>query len=341
MESLYISQQGCYVSLRQGCVLVKQGKTVLHSAQLPLLEQVLVFGQAQLTTQLIRACLDRGISIAYLSRMGRCYGRVVPIAGGYRALARQQYSLPGAVRLRIAQQIVGAKLKNCRVILQRQLRQRAAAGLSGAGLSGAGLTAAIAQLQQAAAQAAEATTTEQLMGYEGAGAAAYFNGFGDCLAGSEFVWTGRSRRPPLDPVNAMLSFGYQVVWNHLLCLIELQGLDPYEACLHQGGERHPALASDLIEVFRAPIVDSLVLYLVHRRMVDAAADFVFPATGGCFLNESGRKKFLLALVGRMEEAVQVAPGVMGPRWETLNRQVKLYRQVVMDGARAYEPFRIR
>jgi CRISP-associated protein Cas1 len=331
MESLYISQQGCYVSLRQGCVLVKQGQTVLQSAQLPMLEQVLVFGQSQLTTQLIRACLDRSISIAYLSRMGRCYGRILPIMGGYRALARHQYGLPEALRLAIARQIVGAKLKNCRVILQRQQRRQATAGLG----------AAIAQLQQAVEQAARATSTEQLMGYEGAGAAAYFGSFGDCLTGSEFVWEGRSRRPPLDPINAMLSFGYQVLWNHLLCLIELRGLDPYEACLHQGGERHPALASDLIEVFRAPIVDSLVLYLIHRRMVNAVDDFVFPATGGCFLNESGRKKLLLALIGRMEESVQVAPGVMAPRWDTLNRQVKAYRQVVLDHSQGYEAFRIR
>jgi hypothetical protein len=74
MQSLYVSQQGCYVSLRQDCVLVKQGKTVVQEAQLPMLEQILIFGQSQLTTQLIRACLFRSIPIVYLSRMGRCMG---------------------------------------------------------------------------------------------------------------------------------------------------------------------------------------------------------------------------------------------------------------------------
>ena len=331
MESLYISQQGCYVSLKQDCVLVKQGKTVLQEAQLPMLEQIFVFGQSQLTTQLIRSCLFRSIPIVYLSRMGRCYGRVLPITGGYRSLARQQYALSATTRLEIARQIVGVKLKNSRVILQRQHRRQESAELLGA----------ITQLAQLAQQATQATSIEQLMGYEGAGAASYFGVFSACIDSPDFAWTGRSKRPPGDPMNAMLSFGYQVLWNHLLSLIELQGLDPYEACLHQGSERHPALASDLIEVFRAPIVDSLVLYLVNRRMVNAVDDFDFPAVGGCYLNESGRKKLLTAMIGRMEEKMQVAPGVTAPRWELLNQQVKRYRQAVIQMSPDYESYQIR
>jgi CRISP-associated protein Cas1 len=179
------------------------------------------------------------------------------------------------------------------------------------------------------------------MGYEGAGAASYFGVLGACIDNPDFVWVGRSKRPPGDPMNAMLSFGYQVVWNHLLSLIELQGLDPYAACLHQGSERHPALASDLIEVFRAPIVDSLVLYLVNRRMIDAHADFEFPVAGGCYLNESGRKKFLTALIQRLEERVQVTPESVGPRWEVLNRQVKVFRQFITQVSPTYEPYQIR
>ncbi|MBD2054635.1 CRISPR-associated endonuclease Cas1 [Oculatella sp. FACHB-28] len=331
MESLYISQQGCYVSLRQDCVLVKQGKTVLQEAQLPMLEQILVFGQSQLTTQLIRACLFRSIPIAYLSRMGRCHGRVLPVTSGYRALARQQYGLSSEVRLAIAKQIVSAKLKNSRVILQRQQRRH----------NNPALLEAINQLEQVAQQVQQAASTEQLMGYEGAGAASYFGAFGACIDHPEFVWVGRSKRPPGDPLNAMLSFGYQVLWNHLLSLIEIQGLDPYEACLHQGSERHPALASDLIEVFRSPIVDSLVLYLVNRRMVSVVDDFDFPATGGCYLNESGRKKLLIALIGRMEEQQQVSPGIRVPRWDLLNRQVKRFRQFITQTTQNYEPYRIR
>jgi CRISPR-associated protein Cas1 len=331
MQSLYVSQQGCYVSLRQDCVLVKQGKTVVQEAQLPMLEQILIFGQSQLTTQLIRACLFRSIPIVYLSRMGRCYGRVLPVTSGYRSLARQQYALSDEMRLAIARLIVAAKLKNSRVILQRQQRRQ----------GNAELLRAITYLAQLAQQVVQTTSIEQVMGYEGAGAASYFGVFGTCIDHPDFVWTGRSKRPPGDPVNAMLSFGYQVVWNHLLSLIEVQGLDPYEACLHQGSERYPALASDLIEVFRAPIVDSLVLYLVNRRMVDVTDDFDFSRDGGCYLNESGRKKLLTALIGRMEEQVQTATGGVAPRWDVLNGQVKRFRQFVSQVSLGYEPYQIR
>lgn len=310
---------------------MKQGRVVLQEAQLPMLEQILVFGQSQLTTQLIRACLFRSIPIVYLSRMGRCYGRVLPVTSGYRSLARQQYALSEAMQLTIAQQIVEAKLKNCRVILQRQHRPQDNVEVLGA----------IAQLAKLAQQAGQAATADQLMGYEGAGAASYFGVLGACIDNPDFAWTGRSKRPPGDPMNAMFSFGYQVLWNHLLRLIELQGLDPYVACLHQGNERHPALASDLVEVFRAPIVDSLVLYLVNRHMVSAIDDFDFPADGGCYLNESGRKKLLRALIGRMEEQVQGAGGVYIPRWDVLNQQVKLFRQCITHSSPVYEPYQIR
>ncbi len=113
------------------------------------------------------------------------------------------------------------------------------------------------------------------------------------ITNSDFVFVARSHRPLGNPVNALLSFGYHILWNHLLALIELKQLDPYQACLHQGSYRHAALASDLIKEFRAPIVDSLVLYLINRRLVDSDTDFAY-RNGGCYLNDAGRKKYLQA-----------------------------------------------
>jgi CRISP-associated protein Cas1 len=125
MRSLYISEQGCYVSLEQETIVVKQGKTVLGQVQILHLEQILVFGKSQITTQVIRTCLWRNIPIAYLSRMGYCYGRILPIERGYRQLSRYQQQLQDVERLLVARQIVQAKLKNSRVILQRQQRRQA------------------------------------------------------------------------------------------------------------------------------------------------------------------------------------------------------------------------
>ena len=122
-------------------------------------------------------------------------------------------------------------------------------------------------------------------------------------------------------------------------LIELQGLDPYYACLHQGSERHAALASDLVEEFRAPIVDSLVLYLINRRMMNIELDFE-PYGGGIYLSESGRKKYLRAFLQRMEERIQTDAGEQ-PRWDLLNQQVRAYKLFVYDPGRVYKPYLIR
>ncbi len=333
MSVLYVSQQGCWVSLAQESLLVKQQGAVLATVQLPLLEQVLVFGQSQLTTQAVRACLQRDIPIAYLSRLGWCYGRALAVSRGYRHLARYQQELSFGDRFAVARAIVRGKLHNSRVLLQRQQRRQggdreASRRDSRAALALSGLAALGEQLRAAG-------SVEQLLGLEGAGAASYFAALGECLAASEFVFRQRSRRPPGDEVNALLSFGYQVLWNHLLALLELQGLDPYQACLHQGSERHAALASDLIEEFRAPLVDALVLNLIHTRQVRRLDDFEW-RDGGCFLNDRGRRTFLRAWLRRMEEPL--ADGQ--PRWDLLGRQVRAYKRFVYQPATGYAPYRL-
>lgn len=254
----------------------------------------------------------------------------MPIERGYRQLSRYQQQLSMVERMITARAIVYAKLKNSRVMLRRQ-KQRRESEL---------LVRVVDSLDYLALQAKEADSIERLMGFEGAGAAQYFSAFAECLTHPEFVFTARTRHPPGNPVNAMLSFGYQVLWNHLLALIEIQGLDPYQACLHQGGERHAALASDLIEEFRAPMIDSLVLWLVNSKVMDAKQDFAY-RDGGCFLNDSGRNKYLKFFLQRMDEEIQTKAGDKQPKWDVLNQQVKAYKQFVYQPTQLYQPYQIR
>ncbi len=330
MRSLFISQPGCQLSLDQEMAVVKQGDMVLQRVQIPLLEQILVFGTSQLSTQLIRACLRQEVPIAYLSRMGYCYGRVVPIQQGYRQLVRRQQQLQAEELLGAARQIVRAKLRNSRVLLMRQQRRKPLEAVA----------AAIQVLEYLAEQALGAGSLSQVMGLEGAGAASYFPALGGCISNPDFSLTDRSRRPPGNPVNAVLSFGYQVLWNCLLTLLEIQGIDPYYGCLHQGSERHPALASDLLEEFRPGIVDSLMLQLVNGRVLKVGEDFEY-RQGGCFLGEGGRKKYLQAFVQRMEESVASSEDDREPRWHLLTQQIKAYKQFVYDPTLAYRPHLIR
>lgn len=124
MQTLYVSEQNCYVCLQKETLLVKQGETIYAEVQLPLLEQILIFGKSQLTTQVIRACLWRDIPIAYLSRMGYCYGRILPISRGYRQLSRYQQQLSPVEKLITARAMIKGKLKNSRVLLRRQRKKR-------------------------------------------------------------------------------------------------------------------------------------------------------------------------------------------------------------------------
>jgi CRISPR-associated protein Cas1 len=330
MTTVYISQQGCYLSLKQNLLLVSKNKEVISEVQLPLIEQILIFGKSQVTTQLIRACLSYNIPIAYLSRMGYCYGRLIALERGYRQLSRYQQQISFPEKLVVAKQLIKAKLSNSKTILRRQQKSKDSLNLS----------QNINIINYLIEQVKSAETLDKIFGYEGAGASAYFSGFGECITNPDFIFYARSRRPPLNPVNALLSFGYQVLWNHLLALIELQGLDPYSACLHQGSQRHAALASDLIEEFRSPIIDSLVLYIINRKFVSAKDDFTYK-NGGCYLNNDGRKKFLANFLQRMEELINTGKEEKQPRWDLLMRQVKRYKDFVYNPINGYEPYLIR
>jgi CRISPR-associated protein Cas1 len=169
--------QGCYVSLQKELLLVKQGQTLLQEVQLPLLEQVLIFGKSQVTTQAIRECLQRDIPIAYLSRMGYCYGRVMAIGRGYRQLARYQQQLSLMERLLIARQLVRAKILNGRTLLMRQARNRPLDALD----------SVVQNLGYLADRALLMPDVESLFGVEGAAAASYFSAFSDCLNRSDFA----------------------------------------------------------------------------------------------------------------------------------------------------------
>lgn len=262
--------------------------------------------------------------------MGYCYGRTIAIERGYRLLSRYQQQVEFYDKLLVAKAIIKAKLNNSKTILQRQLRKK----------ENLDLKDAINSLNYLQKKVNKAEQIDKLMGYEDAGAVTYFSAFGQCLNNSDFIFYSRSRRPPGNPINALLSFGYQVLWNHLLALIELQDLDPYYACLHQNSERHAALASDLIEEFRAGIVDYLVLYLVNKNIINGEEDFSF-RDGGCYLNNSSRKKYLQAFITRMEEIITNDHGNKEPRWDLLMQQVRKIKQFFYSPINSYQPYLLR
>jgi CRISPR-associated protein Cas1 len=294
MNVLYLLQQGTTLAISGEQLVIKRSQDILQSIQLPLLEYILLFGWVHITAPALRACLKSRVPITYLSRSGFCYGRSLPLDWNHLSLGDRQRAMPTTKSLEIARVMISAKLLNSRVLLLRQQRKRHSASLE----------LAINSLSYYSQQAKIAETPDKLRGYEGAGAACYYLAFAECLSQEDFKFLGRTRRPPTNPVNAMLSFGYQILWNHLLALVELQHLDPFCGVLHTAHHGHAALVSDLIEEFRAPIADSLVLWLINSKVINIDADFEY-RDRGCFLNESGKRKFLTAFVQRMEGKIQI------------------------------------
>jgi CRISPR-associated protein Cas1 len=317
MRSLYLLRSYGSAGLDGEQLVVRSGGEDHQRVPLPLLDQILVMGNLQLSTPLIRACLQRGIPVAYLSRHGWCYGRLQPVEGGYRHRGRHQLMLGEADRLAAATSLIAGKIANARVLLLR-LTRRDRRDL---------VASAIERLNWHREQVRKARSADRLRGLEGNAAHEYFTALGRLLEGDGFAFLGRHRRPPTTPFDALCGFGYAVLWNGLLTRIELQGLDPYEGVLHAGSARHAALVSDLIEPLRTLLVDPLNVWLIRTRRIRADQGFE-ARDGGIFLDESSRRLWLNSWSTSMAETVTLPDGQLGPRWELLDGLVRSFVRFV-------------
>lgn len=183
------------------------------------------------------------------------------------------------------------------------------------------------------------TTTEELMGYEGIISRVYFEALGKIVS-PEFAFTKRSKQPPLDLFNAMLGLGYSMLFNEIMAGAINAGLHPFVGCMHALKGCHPALISDLIEEWRAPIIDSLVLTLVKRNMIDPVEDFQY-TKGACYLNNEGRKIFLTAYNKKIKSSNQYMDREQTFR-ESIYTQCKSYASTIMNlDIDRYIPLEIR
>jgi CRISPR-associated endonuclease Cas1 len=191
--------------------------------------------------------------------------------------------------LAIAQELVAAKILNCRTLLRRNLADPGPEMLR--------------DLKDMAAQARRAESLESLLGVEGYAGRVYFGAFPDLFKkqGLAFDFEGRNRRPPLDPVNALLSFAYSMLTRDLTTVLQAVGFDPYQGYYHQPRYGRPALALDLMEPFRPLIADSTVLWSLNNGVV-GPEDFIM-AANACNLSDSGRKAFIQSYERRMDELV--------------------------------------
>lgn len=289
MAPLYVVEQGAVVQKEGERVVVRKDGRLLLSVPVFKLDSVVVFGGVQLTSQAMALLLAHGVEVAFMSTDGRLKGRLMPAESRNVPLRLQQYERyhDSAFRLRLARAVVRGKLHNCRAVVLRHSRNHPEADLAGP----------LRALEDAVAQVDHAPDLDSLRGLEGRGAAAYFTAFARMVRG-ELTFSGRSRRPPGDPVNALLSLGYSLLTHELFGAVAARGLDPYLGFYHDVRYGRPALALDLVEEFRAPLVDRLVLALVNRR-VCGPDDFEEGEDGGYRLTKEAFRRFLAAYEERL------------------------------------------
>jgi len=261
MSILYLMDQNATVSKEGGNLLIKKEGAVSHTIHLFKLEQVVLMGNVFLTPAVIRHLLKEGIDTAFMTTHGRYLGRLQSALGKNIILRREQFRKmeDPLFCLRTAKFIVKGKLSNLRTVLMRLNRTRDTLNLDNQ----------ILALRNLIGKIEEVDSIDSLRGYEGRGSAVYFEGFSKGFLSDEITFPGRVRRPPTDPVNALLSLGYTLLLNQVIAAVSLVGFDPYLGTLHSVDYGRPSLALDLMEEWRPVIVDTLVLSVFNLKALTA------------------------------------------------------------------------
>lgn len=299
LNTLYVTTQGAY--------LARDGETVLirveHETKLRLpvhtLAGIVCFGQVSCSPPLMGLCAERGVAISFLSEYGRFFARVQGPVHGNVLLRRQQHRLADDLdaSASIARAMVLAKIANCRTLLMRAAREREED--DGRRLM---LEAASRELAKLLNMLSEPQPLDRLRGLEGDAARVYFSVFDLLINGDRtvFFFRQRSRRPPLDNINALLSFLYTLLRHDAEAALESVGLDTCVGFLHRDRPGRTSLALDLMEEFRPLLADRLALALINRRQL-RAEHFEPSQSGAVYLNEAGRKEVLQAWQKRKQE----------------------------------------
>ncbi len=317
MSVLYLTEQHSVLQLDEDTLVMKIPADAITGREadkkrVPLgkVSQVVVMGNITLTTPAIQALLEQRCEIHYLTAYGTFVGRVCGDEhkhGNLRIIQGRAHDDPSG-RLHVARACVRSKLHNQRTMLLRANRTRDIRFVAEQADRIKALMAQVDDLPQAdhvppnPARPQADTVMGQLMGIEGAAAAAYFPAYGALFNGDwEDVFTGRHKRPPTDPINALLSYGYVLLSSQAISAAQIVGFDPYIGFLHSTTYGKPALALDIIEMFRAPVVDSVVLNLLNNRML--APDDFEETLGAWRMSDEARKLFLQKFEERLNETI--------------------------------------
>lgn len=296
LNTLYITRPDCYLHKERETVVIKQGDAKLAQFPMLALQNILCFGQVSVSPALMAACLDANVGLSFFTDFGKFQAQVMGMPKGNVLLRRTQYRWADDEEkaVSVARLMVAAKVGNGRAVLLREQRNHG---------ENADLAKAAQMLAALLENIRHARSVPQLMGLEGEAASVYFGVFAHLLRSPGFEFCGRVRRPPADPVNALLSFAYVLLASECASALAGVGLDPYVGFLHQDRPGRKSLALDLMEELRAPMADRFVLTLINRGQIKTT-DFVTEASGAVRLKDDARKALLTAYQERKKETLR-------------------------------------
>jgi CRISPR-associated protein Cas1 len=300
LNTLFVTTQGACLAKDGEAVTVKVDGEIQLRLPRHHLGGIVCFGNVMCSPWLMAACAENGVAISFLSEQGRFLAAVHGFAPGNVLLRREQYRRAddAAGSTAIARAMVCARLANARTVLLRGARDYPDAP------GRAALESAAGRLAWSVECARQAGDLDTLRGIEGEGANTYFDVFDHLITAQHdtFRFTGRSRRPPLDPINALLSFLYAMLMHDARAACEACGLDAAVGCLHRDRPGRPGLALDLMEEFRPILADRLALSLVNRQQVSAEG-FVQAEGGGILMDDATRKVVITTYQKRKQDEV--------------------------------------
>lgn len=302
LNTLFVQTQGAYLRKDGEAVAVRVEKKEAMRIPLHHLAGIAMFGRVSASPYLLGACATDGISVTMFSRSGRFLAAVQGFTPGNVLLRREQYRRADDenASLAVARPIIAAKIANLRTVLMRAARDHIVP--THPSDSQTAPRAAADHMARDAEKAMKAENLDQLRGIEGETACAYFNTFNNLIITDHpaFRFAQRSRRPPMDPVNALLSFLYTLLAHDCRSACEAVGLDAAVGFLHRDRPGRPSLALDLMEALRPVLADRLALSLINRRQIKPEG-FVTKESGGVIMNDATRKTVIVAYQERKKD----------------------------------------
>jgi CRISP-associated protein Cas1 len=300
LNTLYVTTHGSYLSKDGENIVVKIENEERFRIPIHNVESIVCFGFMGASPSLMALCAERNVSLSFLSEQGFFLGRVTGKVSGNVLLRRKQYRMADQtdVSLPLSQIMIAGKIVNCKTVLQRALRDHPNA------MNTASVDLVIKTLSAKQKQVFRTKNFDMLRGVEGEAAQEYFSVFDQMILYQKesFFMHGRNRRPPLDNVNALLSFVYTLLMHEVRSALESVGLDPCVGFLHTDRPGRQSLALDMMEELRPYLADRLVLTLINRKQVDHKG-FLKREAGGIIMDDKTRKEVLSAWQKRKQEEI--------------------------------------